>query len=78
MYYTSKLWYYGTFIYYGKLWYYGKKKLWYYGQNYGSIPRTMELLFMKEKRHGRLPKTKELLFIMKKNPMDIYQNIRSF
>ena len=25
------------------------KKLWYYGQNYGTIPRTMELRFTKEK-----------------------------
>ena len=24
-------------------------KLWYYGQNYGNIPRTMELRFTKEK-----------------------------
>ena len=39
--YTSKLWYYGTLIYYGKQWY--------FGQNYGTIPRTMELRFMKEK-----------------------------
>ena len=31
-----------------KLWYYGKK-LWYYGQNYGTIPRTIELRFTKEK-----------------------------
>ena len=49
VYYTSKLWYYGTLIYYGKtmvllkkLWYYGKK-LWY------TIPRTMELRFTKER-----------------------------
>ena len=37
-----------TLIYYGKtmvLW----KKLWYYGQNYGTIPKTMELRFTKEK-----------------------------
>ena len=24
-------------------------KLWYYGQNYGTIPRTMDLRFTKEK-----------------------------
>ena len=32
-------------------------------KNYGTIPRTMELRFTKEK-HCRLPKTKKLLFIM--------------
>ena len=35
VYYTSKLWYYGTLIYYGKLWYYGK--------NYGTMDKTMIL-----------------------------------
>ena len=35
------------------------KKLWYYGQNYGNIPRTMELRFTNEKKNGRLPKTKK-------------------
>ena len=35
VYYTSKLWYYGTLDYYGKLWY--------YGQNYGTINKTMAL-----------------------------------
>ena len=25
------------------------KKLWYYGKNYGTIPKTMELLFTMEK-----------------------------
>ena len=37
-----------TLIYYGKtmvLW----KILWYYGQNYGTIPKTMELWFTMEK-----------------------------
>ena len=33
---------------------------------YGTIPRTMELRFTKEKKHGRLPKTKKLWFIMEK------------
>ena len=42
------------------------KKLWYYGQNYGTIPRIMELRFTKVKKHGRLPKTKKLLFILEK------------
>ena len=32
------------------------KKLWYYGQNYGTIPRTMELRFTKK---NILPKTKK-------------------
>ena len=35
VYYTSKLWYYGTLIYYGKLWY--------DGQNYGTMDKTMVL-----------------------------------
>ena len=35
VYYTSKLWCYGTLIYYGKLWYDGKK-------NYGTMDKTME------------------------------------
>ena len=47
VYYTSKLRYYGTLIYYEKLWYYVKKKR-YYVQNYGTILRTMELRFTKE------------------------------
>ena len=27
-----------------------KKKLWYYGENYGTIPKTMELKFAMEKK----------------------------
>ena len=26
---------------------YSEKKLWFYGQNYGTIPKTIQLLFMK-------------------------------
>ena len=43
----SKLWC-GALIYHGKpmvLW----TQLWYNGQNYGTIPKTMELRFMKGK-----------------------------
>ena len=41
-------------------------------ENYGTIPRTMELRFTKEKKHCRLPKTKNLSSIMEK-PQVIYQ-----
>ena len=47
-------------------------KLWYYGQNYGTIPRIMELRFKKEKKP--LPNTKKLWFILEKT-MVIYQII---
>ena len=39
------------------------EKRWYYGKTYGTIPRTMELQFTKEKKHGRLPNTEKLRFI---------------
>ena len=52
-----------------------KKKLWYYEQNYGTLPRTIELRFTKgKKEHGRLSKTKKLLLIMKKKTIVTYQN----
>ena len=35
-------------------------KIWYYGQNYGTILTTMDIRFMKEKKHGRLQKTKKV------------------
>ena len=41
VYYTSKLWFYGTLIYYGKLKNYGK--------NYGTISRSMKLRFTNKK-----------------------------
>ena len=41
-------------------------KRWYYGQNYGTIPRIMELPFTKEKKHPRFPETKKLWFIIEK------------
>ena len=65
VYYTSKLWFYGTLIYNGKLWYYGQKygtmdktrvvwtKLGYYTENYGTS-------IYKGKKHERLPKTLKL------------------
>ena len=77
VYYTSKLWYYGTLIYYGKLWYYGQtygtmdktmvlwKKLWYYNENYGTA-------IYEGKKLGRLSITKKLIYSGK--PMVIYQN----
>ena len=37
-----------------KLWYLGK--IWYYGKNYGSLPRTMELLFTMEINYGSIGK----------------------
>ena len=57
VYYSSKLWYYGTLIYYGN---YGtmKKKPWFYTENCDTmdrtmvqctIARTMELRLTKEK-----------------------------
>ena len=42
-----------TMILWTKLWYYGKK-------NYGTLLRTMELLFTKDKKQGRLQKLRNL------------------
>ena len=49
-------------------------KLWYYEQNYGTIQRTMELIFTKvknmgaistiEKNYDTIPKTMELWFTL--------------
>ena len=47
------------------------EKRWYYGNNYGTIPKTMELWFTKEedyetliynekKNHGNIPKQKKV------------------
>ena len=36
------------------------KQLWYYGNNYGTIRRTMQFRFMKNKKHGILPKSMKL------------------
>ena len=36
-------------------------------KKYGTIPRTMELRFTKEKKHCRLPKTKN----QKKTPKEL-------
>ena len=38
-----------------KLWYY-EKKLWYHGNNYGIIPKTMELWLIMEKNYGKTAK----------------------
>ena len=38
---SSKLWYYGTLIYYGKNYGTMNKNLWFYGQNYGTKPKII-------------------------------------
>ena len=43
-----------------------KKKNMVLWTNYGTLPKTMELWFTKEKKHGSLPKTKKLWFIIEK------------
>ena len=57
-------------------------KLWYYGQNYGTIPRTMELRFTKEKNMLDYQQ-QEILFLMEKSNVickiiEIFKQIYSF